>query len=80
MYYNEMLMMEHSPIVTINDFIKGIKMKIKQVNEVIRKYLSFKKNDNLLLEIIPKNKLLIIYQNNFVQTLIYVKHIFKQLI
>lgn len=44
MYYNEMLMMEHSPIVTINDFIKGIKsMKIKQVNEVIRKYLSFEK-------------------------------------
>ena len=44
MYYNEMLMMEHSPIVTINDFIKGIKsIKIKQVNEVIRKYLSFKK-------------------------------------
>lgn len=44
MYYNEMLMMEQSPIVTINDFIKGIKkMKIKQVNEVIRKYLSFEK-------------------------------------
>ena len=44
MYYNEMLMMEHSPIVTINDFIKGIKsIKIKQVNEVIRKYLSFEK-------------------------------------
>ena len=44
MYYNEMLMMEHSPIVTINDFIKGIKsMKIKKGNEVIRKYLSFEK-------------------------------------
>ena len=44
MYYNEMLMMEHSPIVTINDFIKGIKsVKIKQVNEVIQKYLSFEK-------------------------------------
>jgi len=44
MYYNEMLMMEHSPIITINDFIKGIKsMKIKQVNEVIQKYLSFEK-------------------------------------
>ena len=44
MYYNEMLMMEHSPIITINDFIKGIKgVKIKQVNEVIQKYLCFKK-------------------------------------
>jgi predicted Zn-dependent peptidase len=43
-YYNEMLMMEHSPIVTINDFIKGIKsVKMKQVNEVIQKYLSFEK-------------------------------------
>ena len=25
MYYNEMVMMEHDPIVSINDFIKGIK-------------------------------------------------------
>ena len=44
MYYNEMVMMEHSPIISINDFIKGIKnIKLKDVNEVIRKYLSFDK-------------------------------------
>ena len=44
MYYNEMVLMEHSPIVTIHDFIKGIKnIKVSEVNEVIKKYLSFEK-------------------------------------
>lgn len=44
MYYNEVIMMEHSPILSINDFIKGIKnVKLKQVNDTIKKYLSFDK-------------------------------------
>ena len=44
MYYNEMVMMKHSPIISINDFIKGIKnVKLKQVNDTIKKYLSFDK-------------------------------------
>jgi predicted Zn-dependent peptidase len=37
-------MMEHNPIISINEFIKGVKnTKLKEVNDVIKKYLSFDK-------------------------------------
>ena len=44
LYYNEMVMMEHNPIISINDYIKGIKnIKLNQVNKVIKQYLTFDK-------------------------------------
>jgi len=44
LYYNEIVMMEHENIITIEEFIKGItNIKLSDVNKIIKEYLSFEK-------------------------------------